>query len=458
MDAAQLNQLLTGLNALTAQLQAQNPAPAAITNVSPYEGDAIDVTSRTGQALFQAATQALDPDKPYDGRSESLYPFIAALKGRAKTCKWDSGTHSILTNIGAGNLNLLTDYGRIPKADLTAARTARDAAGGSVRARQNARMLYQCIWNSLTSDMRETLDTDPELTTDINEDGPLLFHKLVSMSHQTTFIQANSMRDALSSLHPKRFNYDIKETNEFIRRALRIMRAASEDGKSPSKQEALYFIFNVYKKIKSPQEWVQTIQFYENQMGSDPTLASEEKLYEQAKTLQEKIEKSPTGWKPSDRSPEEQVIAMLAEQKKQGSQKSSEQDKHGRKKDQRSRSRRSDSKSQDDSSKEKKRPPFNNSRGKEGDTKTWEGKTWYYCSSQHKDGHWVTHKPSECRAKKRSPNDRADTDRSKDKSNDKIQVDRNKLKQSMSAVFQGSGLEIDPEQLLNAAFDALDQE
>ena len=453
MDAAQLNQLLTGLQALTQQLQANANANQAANAgaVSPYEGGPINVNTRTGSSLYAEATKAISDDKPYNGKSEELYPLIASLKGRATKCHWGD---QVITNIGPDDLNLFTDYGRIQKQTLLDVRTARDAdnTDNGLRQRQNANMFYHCLWNSLSSTMKETLDVDPELTTEIQEDGPLLFFKLVTMSQQTTFIQANSMRDQLNTLHPKRFNYNVKSINDFIRRALRIMRAASDNASSPSRQEALYFIFTTYKKIKLPTEWVQTMQFYENQMATQPAnIATEESLYEKAESLQQKIEKSPTGWKPSDKTAEEQVVAMIAEQKKRSASSSSSNKQADTKK-----GRNQSTKSNDGKDPSDKKPPFANSKGKEGDVKTWKEKKYYYCSHDHKTGHWQTHKPSECRAKqKKSGSEKSD---SSSGDSGRVTVDRNKLKQSMSAIFASSGLDVDASELVTAAIDALDQE
>ena len=126
MDEARFNQLLQGLQALTAQIQAQAnaqeaanaaaaAAPPAVTAVSPYEGGPLDLQSRVGSALFSEGSKCLEgfEDDPYDGKPERLYSLIAALKGRSAKCKWDAANHNIVSNIGPNNLNLFKDYGRL---------------------------------------------------------------------------------------------------------------------------------------------------------------------------------------------------------------------------------------------------------------------------------------------------------------------------------------------------------
>ena len=86
MDAGQFNQLIQGLTTLVGQIQAQNNAAAAaaaagapmITAISPYKGGTLDINSHTGSILYQEAIRALDEDYLYNGKSEHLYPFIAA--------------------------------------------------------------------------------------------------------------------------------------------------------------------------------------------------------------------------------------------------------------------------------------------------------------------------------------------------------------------------------------------
>ena len=54
-----------------------------------------------------------------------------------------------------------------------------------------------------------------------------------------------------------------------------------------------------------------------------------------------------------------------------------------------------------DKEKEKKGPPFAHKEGKLGDTKQWNGRTYYYCPANHKHSHWHTHKVEECNTYKK---------------------------------------------------------
>ena len=77
-DTAQ--QLAAAIQALTAAATAQlvpSPAPLAPTYVSPYEGDALDLSSHTGTSLFHDGCAAL-PSK-FTGKVEDLHMFLADL-------------------------------------------------------------------------------------------------------------------------------------------------------------------------------------------------------------------------------------------------------------------------------------------------------------------------------------------------------------------------------------------
>jgi len=84
-----------------------------------------------------------------------------------------------------------------------------------------------------------------------------------------------------------------------------------------------------------------------------------------------------------------------------------------------------------------KAPPFASQPGKEGDTKEFNEKTYYYCSGEHKVGHWVTHKPEKCRAKQKKPaNGKKKTGSNKDK---RVVVDSDKLRAAVSVLAQSAG-------------------
>ena len=433
MDANQLQQLITAITQQIAQ-QMQPQQAAQPTARTPYEGGPLNVADRTGSSLYRDAVQPFDPQ--YGGKPEEFYTLVANLKARAKTCKWNDATHGILTINGS---DLLTDYGRITSQQVETARNTREAAN-DLRAKQNATMMYECLWNSLTSAFRTVL---LDQGTDFHDDGPTLFHHLAKKTQQATFAQAISTRNNLATVHPKRFGYDIRALHSFITHGVGVMRAAADNANAVADHEVQYFLFAAYERIKAPIQWVQTIIFYKNQAANDSWTATD--LMAKVEALQNDLD-TKGQWKPSDVSPDELVVSMLAQTKSKGKGKDNKSNKD--------KDNASKSANKDKEVKAKPRPPFADSTGKEGDTKQWNGKPYYYCDFNHKNGHWVTHKPSECKAKKASSN------ASKPPVGDKsasLQIDRNKLKQAMAAVFGGAGIDIDVDGLLDTAIDSIEQ-
>ena len=169
-----------------------------------------------------------------------------------------------------------------------------------------------------------------------------------------------------------------------------------------------------------------------------------------AEAHQQKLE-TEGNWKPSDISPEEQIVSMMAKL-----QKPDKKDKSTSGKDKKSgKEDKGGKKGKQGGDDKQAKPPFWNSPGKEGDSKTWKSKTYYYCDFEHKEGHWVRHKPSECKAKKQGStgHHKSETDKGS-----KVAIDRNKLKTSMAAVFQASGYDVDIESIFDAAVAASSKE
>ena len=131
MDAATAQQLATAIQALAVATAALPPpptppaptAPAADSLTSPYEGGPLDLASRHGSGLFHDGAQALA--SKFTGKVNALQLFLADLKTRAKTCRWDHPTHGILmVAVDGTEYNLLDDYGKITDLQVEAARAA----------------------------------------------------------------------------------------------------------------------------------------------------------------------------------------------------------------------------------------------------------------------------------------------------------------------------------------------
>ena len=106
--------------------------------------------------------------------------------------------------------------------------------------------------------------------------------------------------------------YDLIQVNNYISSAVMTLKAASSARGTITDQEILYFQFKVYKKIKAPAEWTTHILFLESTVASTPGYTPETLFNEtQAKYM---TLLSHGLWKPSDKTPEEQTLAMVAKQ------------------------------------------------------------------------------------------------------------------------------------------------
>ena len=241
MNDVTAQKLAQAIQALATAAAAPPAPPAAIPpppipdHISTYEGNALDLTSWTGTSLFQKGSEALA--SKFTGKVEDLHLFLADLKDRSKTCRWNSTTHGIISLIILGTTyNLLDDYGKVNATQIVTARVACVGAG-DIRASQNAQMMYECIKNSITDDAKSALASH-ELN--FHEDGPMLFFHIVNQLFTATFSNAQATRYKLAEFHPKRFRYDILQVNNFIHAAVKTLKAASTSGGMITDQEFVF--------------------------------------------------------------------------------------------------------------------------------------------------------------------------------------------------------------------------
>ena len=314
----------------------------------------------------------------------------------------------ILTVAGDGtDYNLLDDYGKITDLQVETAQMAHNAADASLRAKQNSQMMYECLMASITEEAKSTLVSRDQ---DFHEDGPSLFFHVVSQLFTTTFSNAQATCDNLSDFHPKRFRYDVIQVNNYISSTVMTLKAASSTRGMITDQEILYFQFKIYKKIKAPVEWTTHILFLEStvarSLGYTPETLFNETQSKYATLL------NPGLWKPSDKTPEEQTLAMVAQQQ-QVKKSSNNPTKY----------KPNSGQSAKPTEKDKKSPPF---------VKQWNSKTYYWCPANHNHSHWHTHKVEECNTHKKMTEEQ---NKSNNDDQKKVTVDEDKLKKGMAAIF-----------------------
>ena len=206
---------------------------------------------------------------------------------------------------------------------------------------------------SITEEAKSALASRDQ---DFHEDGLSLLYHVVSQLFTATFSNAQATHDNLSDFHPKQFKYDIIQVNNYISSAMMTLKAASLARGTITDQEILYFQFKVYKKIKALAEWTTHILFLESMVASTPGYTSKTLFNETQAKYKTLLNQGL--WQPSDKTPEEQTLAMVAQQ--QQTKKSSTNP---------TKAKSNSGQGSKTMEKDKKSPPFANTPGKLGDTK-----------------------------------------------------------------------------------------
>mmetsp|Transcript_26701 Transcript_26701/g.37854 ORF Transcript_26701/g.37854 Transcript_26701/m.37854 type:complete len:442 (+) Transcript_26701:1524-2849(+) len=402
---------------------ATSPATAIKFHRSSYDGDTIDVLSRFGSGLFERGSGPL-PAK-FSGAIQEIATFISHLRDRARLCRWDSATHDILTiTVNQKNYNILNDYGRISKADVETARTKR-IADGTERSQQNSQMMYEAINASITGTAHQNLiSKQTNSTFNLHEDGPTLFYEIMSSTFTTTFTYASTLRIKLQTLSPKDFDYDISAMNNHVTSTFAAIDTVTSV--TITQDEIMLYALRAYKLIKVPREWVAEIEEMERKLNRQDFTSMSEML-DSANGTYQRLKASQL-WKPSLQTEQEQFMAMFVQKTAPTAELSEDN-----KKDQ------------------KKRPPFLNSKGKEGDTKKWKQKTYYYCDSNHRNGHWVLHKPTDCKLKQEDKPEEFSNTSSPTPDEPQVQVDDNRIRAMQALLDSAASDDVDPIAIAQAA-------
>jgi len=203
----------------------------------------------------------------FTSKVSELFMFLADLKECATMCPWLQAPHSILTiRKNNDDYNLLEDYGILTETDIKAAYTACQAAM-DIRAKQNALMMHNCIYASISEEAKSKYIS----LKGLYQDGPMTLYTILQGTYVATFSHSQSVRMTLQMLHPRKFNYEIVKVNEFVRLSSKAIRQGAPNGQAISDQELMFYLFNAYKRIKAPSAWTAKINFLESQAGHDQT-------------------------------------------------------------------------------------------------------------------------------------------------------------------------------------------
>jgi hypothetical protein len=238
---------------------AQVPAPFALTPAYQMQNQALNYQEKRDADTYYKGCLPLEGD-PCDGTK--LKDFLARLQAKASQFGWDQ----ILT---VQNRNLLDDYGVITREDVI--QHARVYQVLNDRRAQNSDMLYHCARTSITSAIRERVNTntsrfqirfrptpnDPEV---IRFDGVCYLKAIIDETYTSTLSNASIAGDNLSTLD--KYMKELPESNVtnfhlYVKENLQDLAAANE-----TTNDLLVNLFKGYRAVKDKRflTWIQGIE------------------------------------------------------------------------------------------------------------------------------------------------------------------------------------------------------
>lgn len=359
---------------------AQVPAPFALTPAYQTQNQALNYQEKRDADTYYKGCLPLEGD-PYDGTK--LKDFLARLQAKASQFGWDQ----ILT---IQNRNLLDDYGVITREDVL--QHARGYQALNDRRAQNSDMLYHCTRTSITSAIRERVNTDtsrfqirfrptPNDPEVIRFDGVCYLKAIIDETYTNTLSNASVARDNLSSLD--KYMKELQDSNVtnfhlYVKENLQDLAAANE-----TTNDLLVNLFKGYRAVKDKRflTWIQGIE----DQWTDRVLRFDNnglQLMEKAENYyKDRVKKKL--WLHLDED-QETIIALKA----QLTQRLGGGDRRKKKTSQRT--------TRKDDAAWKTQPPKPGEPKKKQATVNGTRNTYYWC--QH-HAQWTIHKPQDCRKK-----------------------------------------------------------
>lgn len=399
------NALLAAAITQLTQIIAQQQQPR-VPIYDPYDPtQPFDLSNRVGNEAYNNAKAALN--QTWDGTTAGFPEFLLSIRMRADDAKWDAPSPHGITHVPTGatdaqgnpvTAHLLTEYHLITDAMVTAANTART----DPRAIQNSRAFYHALKSSITGNLRTTV-LDQTANTPSNEDGVSFFIKLLRFTELSSMSLSFDSTDKLLRFDPADYDFVIPDVNKAL---CNLVLLATTPQRPIPEPEQIQHAINAYKRIKQPEMWAQWVREQMesfrrgNLINIQPFLNSAVEKYNQIKSEHD------GNFNASSTTIQEDVVAMITANTK----KRKAEDKK-------------DDKKEPDPSPDPKKPPFlrhfkhtaasDAPLYKVGDTKEWDGKTYYFCdATTHRDKvRWHLHAPDKCKVRARFLQNKLDNDR-----------------------------------------------
>ena len=237
-----------------------------------------------------------------------------------------------------------------------------------------------------------------------HQDGPSLFKRMVDMTAASSLQVSMQAIRQLQDLDPAEHKFNIASINT---KATQLFTLATTTARALSDAERTQFLLNAYNRIKQPAVWSTWVsnkieQFDDGTLTTVNNIPVYQSLMNAAVNKATKIISSDdiAHWRST--SVEEDVVAMLAAANKPASAKRAPPNKAPT------------DPSDIGTAQKPKLPPFvrhfkasaadDSTKFKVGDTKVFEGATWYFCDARHRTNiRWHKFPASECRQRSRGP-------------------------------------------------------
>ena len=236
-------------------MAAQPPPNFALAPNLAGAGQAIDYTTRAGQALYSTATQELS--YVYNGKDSSLPAFLQAIRDRAASCGWND-IFDITVGQDANNndifKNILTQHGEITLQQVRDNAIA-DYIGVANRNAQISHQVYQCLRKSIGPAVTERLVTETDKYFMGNPphqvpDGPTFLFTIIMIYSVTTKATPMQTRIKLSDAHNLMIevDYDVDKFNNEINGYIQQLSANGE-----TSVDVFAHVSRAYKNVKDDE-------------------------------------------------------------------------------------------------------------------------------------------------------------------------------------------------------------
>ena len=339
--------------------------------------------TRAGESAFNQGSSGITPS--WTGTIDTFPAFLIAFRQRAVEYKWTATDATGVTTFGGKDL--FTQGPEISTADVETAFAART----DPRATQNSQMMYRClkdsfkgtsVWNAIFGNLSNAPD---------HEDGPTLWKQMTAFTAPASFQQSQTAMEEIQSLDPAAFDFDVLKINSKLTGYFLLL---ATPHRAVAQSEQIHHTLTVYGKIQQPSEWTEWVK--EQQRNYDKNnITTVATLMNDGHLQYNRIVMKNGAFRGSTQTITEEIVAMLASKKTP-------------------KKRTPVATTADGSAtSDNKPPPFlrhtkvssaaDAAPYKVGDTKDWNGATYYYCdATTHRNKiHWHTHPTADCRVRKR---------------------------------------------------------